>query len=376
VAGLVIAPDQREAAPGGREDAGAMSPPPRQDGPPALVRAAASLFGVAWEARRLLYQRGWLAPRRVPTRVVSVGNLTVGGTGKTPAVELAVRTLTGLGHRPAVISRGYRRRSRGVQVVADAASIRLEGEDAGDEPFLLARRLPGVPVVVGANRAEAVQVARQRFDVTAIVLDDGFQHRTLRKDLEIIMARARRPWGNGRLLPDGPLREPLAALARADLVVATGATSIGEASEVAAAVDRYAPHCPLLAARYAPVECWEAQRVRSIPLARLARARLVAFAGLAAHAGFHATLAELGVEMEAAIAFPDHHWYSERDLATLESRAAAGGIDGLVTTEKDWVRLRPLRPSRRPLYVVSVRLDLVAGQGEWQAAFERACPRR
>jgi tetraacyldisaccharide 4'-kinase len=324
--------------------------------------------------REWLYRAGLLTSQAVGCPVVSIGNLTVGGTGKTPAVELAVRTLADLGHRPAVISRGYRRHSRGVQVVADAASIRLEGKDAGDEPFLLARRLPGVPVVVGANRAEAVKVTRERFDVTAIVLDDGFQHRTLRKDLEIVMARAERPWGNGRLLPDGPLREPLPALSRADLVVAAGAASPADAPEVRAALDRYAPGCPLLAARYVPVESWEAQRVRSVPLARLADARLVAFAGIAVPAGFRSTLAELGVRVEAVVGFPDHHWYDERDLAALESRAAAPGIDGLVTTEKDWVRLRPLRPCRSPLYVVRVRLDLVSGHAHWRAAFERACP--
>jgi tetraacyldisaccharide 4'-kinase len=261
-----------------------------------------------------------------------------------------------------------------VQVVADAASIRLEGQDAGDEPFLLARRLPGVPVVVGANRAEAVKVTRDRFDVTAIVLDDGFQHRTVRKDLEIVMARAARPWGNERLLPDGPLREPLRALARADLVVAAGASSPADAPEIAAAIGRFAPGCPLLAARYVPVECWEAQRVRSVPLTWLGAARLVAFAGIAVPAGFRTTLAELGVQVEAVVGFPDHHWYDERDLAALEARAAGPGIDGLVTTEKDWVRLRSLRPSRRPLYVVSVRLDLVSGHAHWRAAFERACP--
>jgi tetraacyldisaccharide 4'-kinase len=308
--------------------------------------------------------------------VVAIGNLTVGGTGKTPAVELAVRTLTRLGYAPAVVSRGYRRRSRGVQVVADAASIRLEPEDAGDEPFLLARRLPGIPVVVGANRAEAIRTAQERFGITAVVLDDGFQNRTVEKSLEIVMARARNPWGNGRLLPSGPLREPLTALARAHVVVAAGATSLEDAEEVTAAVRRHAPGCPVLAARYVPVECWEAQRVRPVPLERLRGARLVPFAGIASPSGFRATLDELGVRMDALIGFRDHHWYDERDLAALEARAETAGVDGLVTTEKDWVRLRALRPCRRPLYVVSVRLDLLAGHDIWMAAFERACPKR
>ena len=262
--------------------------------------------------------------------------------------------------------------------MADAASIRLEGEDAGDEPFLLARRLPGVPVVVGANRAEAVKLARERFDVTAIVLDDGFQHRTLRKDLEIVMARARRPWGNGRLLPAGPLARAPAARSREPIWSSPAGAALAGGCGRGGRRRRSirARHAPLLAARYVPVECWEAQRVRAIPLAQLANARLLAFAGIASPAGFQATLAELGVRVEAVVVFPDHHWYRERDLAALEVRAAAPGIDGLVTTEKDWVRLRPLRPCRLPLYVVSVRLDLVSGHAAWLTAFERACPRR
>jgi tetraacyldisaccharide 4'-kinase len=231
-------------------------------------------------------------------------------------------------------------------------------------------------VVVGANRAEAVRVAQDRFGITAVVLDDGFQHRTVEKSLEIVMARAHNPWGNGRLLPSGPLREPLAALARADMVVAAGATSIADADGVVAAVRRYAGRCPVLAARYVPVQCWEAERVRPVPLEQLAGARLVAFAGIALPAAFQSTLNEIGVRVETVVAFRDHHWYTERDLAGLEARASAPGIDGLVTTEKDWVRLRALRPCRRPLYVVSVRLDLLSGHETWIAAFERACPKR
>src|SRR5262249_41503474 len=157
------------------------------------------------------------------------------------------------------------------------------------------------------------------FNITAIVLDDGFQHRTLRKDLEIVMARARRPWGNGCLLPEGPLREPLTALARADLVVAAGAASVQDAPQVGGGTRRYAAACPVLAARYVPVECWEAHRVRPIPLTQLSNARLVAFAGIASPTAFEATLAELNVQVQGVVAFRDHHWYDERDLAALEA---------------------------------------------------------
>lgn len=345
-------------------------------GPRPLLRALASGYRGALGVREWLYACRLLRSRRLGCPVVSVGNLTVGGTGKTPAVELAVRTLAELGYRPAVVSRGYRRQTSGVQIVADTASIRLEPEDAGDEPFLLARRLPGVPVVVGANRFEAARLAVERFGVTAVALDDGFQHRTLEKDLEILMARARNPWGNGRLLPGGPLREPVSALARADLVVATGAETLEDAREVTESVQRHAPGVPVVAARYAPVECWEAERMRPVALGQLDGLRLVAFAGIASPAGFRGTLRGLGVNVESLTAFADHHWYDEREVAALEAEAERAGVDGLVTTEKDWVRLRTRRPFRRPLYVVSIKLDLLSGHEAWTAVFARACPKR
>jgi tetraacyldisaccharide 4'-kinase len=327
-------------------------------------------------AREWLYGRGVLESRRLQCPVVSVGNLTVGGTGKTPAVELAVHTLVELGHHPAVVSRGYRRHSSGVQVVADSASIRMDPEDAGDEPFLLARRLPGIPVVVGASRWEAARLAVERFGVTAIVLDDGFQHRTLAKDLEIVMARARNPWGNGRLLPGGPLREPLSALARAGLIVATGVEAPGDLAEVQATATMHAPGVPVLPARHVPVECLEAERMRPVPLAELARLPLVAFAGIASPTSFERTLVSLGARLADSLAYADHHWYTREDLTALDDRARALGAAALVTTEKDWVRLRRLPLPRRPLYVVTVRLELLSGQATWRAAFEAACPKQ
>jgi tetraacyldisaccharide 4'-kinase len=343
---------------------------------PAAARAmtvVAAGYRAGLGARDWLYRRGVLRSRAVAPVVVSIGNLTVGGTGKTPATELAALTLASLGRRPAIVSRGYRRRSRGVQIVADTASIRLDPEDAGDEPFLLARRLPGVPVIVGANRHEAACVAVERFGVNAIVLDDGFQHRTLEKDLEIVMVRADEPWGNGRLLPSGPLREPLAALVRADLVVATGVTRDADADAVRLGVARHAARVPVLAAVYTPAECWRAGRMEPLPLARLAGLRVLAFSGVGSPAGFERTLTQLGAILDDVVVFDDHHWYSGADLDDLAARAARRGVDALVTTEKDWVRLRALPLPARPLYVVSIRLDLVTGEPAWRSAFERAC---
>jgi len=342
-------------------------------GPARLLSVAGGGYRGLLGAREWLYGHGVLKSRALPCRVVSIGNLTVGGTGKTPAVEVAVQTLTELGHRAAVVSRGYGRSTRGVQIVADAASIHLDPEEAGDEPFLLARRLPGVPVLVGSNRHDAARLAIERFGVTAIVLDDGFQHRTLTKDLEIVMTRAQRPWGNRRLLPAGPLREPLTSLARADLIVVTGLPG-ADAHEVTEAVGAHAPRVPVLSAVITPSECWEAGRMRPLRLTDLSGKRLVAFAGIASPAAFAETLRETGAVVEALLEFADHHWYSTDDVARLDVRADELGVEALITTEKDWVRLRRLRLPRRPLYVLSIRLVLQSGEAAWRQAFHRACP--
>ena len=174
--------------------------------------------------RDAAYGRGWLARGRLPCAVVSLGNLTVGGTGKTPAVEMVARWLTDEGRRVAIVSRGYGRRAEApVELVSDGGAPRLPADRAGDEPLLLARRLPGVAVVVGADRLLAGRWTVTHLRPDVILLDDGFQQRRLLKDVEIVCLDARAPWGPGGLFPRGTLREPQTALARADLLIVTRA---------------------------------------------------------------------------------------------------------------------------------------------------------
>jgi tetraacyldisaccharide 4'-kinase len=326
-------------------------------------------------ARQWLYGAGVLKSRSVSScGVIAIGNLIVGGTGKTPAVEHAVRTLLDLGARPAILSRGYGRRSRGLQVVADGSGIRLDPADAGDEPFLLARRLPGVPVIVGANRYEAARLAVARFGVTAVVLDDGFQHRSLAKDAEIVMARAHDPWGNGRLLPAGPLREPLSALRRAALVIVSGARRVADADEVKAAVAEHAPATSVLAADYEPDGCWDADGGAVESPDVLGGRRLLGFAGIGTPGGFRLTLEELGVTLADYLVFPDHFWYGPDEVSAIGRRADELAVDGMVTTEKDWVRLRALPTGRRRLLVLGVRLILLEGHTQWRSTLAAALP--
>jgi tetraacyldisaccharide 4'-kinase len=349
----------------------------------------AGLSALSWAYRAALamrdraYRWGLLRTGRLPCPVVSVGNLTLGGSGKTPTVELAVRTLLDIGAVPAVVSRGYGRVTRGAHVVADRDGIRAQPRHAGDEPLLLAERLPGVPVVVGENRYEAGRVAVERCGATALVLDDSFQHRTLAKDLEILVVPGRAPWGNARVFPRGMLREPLSGLARAHVVVVTNPPAPATVADVTAMVRRHNATAAVLAARYQLQDAIEPLRRRRVPVAELAGRRLLAFAGLGSPQGFADTLDTIGIRRVGFAEFPDHHWFTPGDLAELARDAHATGAQGLVTTEKDWVRVRDLPPPPLPVWVLPVRLVIESGLETWQrllaavlapAPLERPCP--
>jgi tetraacyldisaccharide 4'-kinase len=315
-------------------------------------------YRAALAVREAAYTRGLLARGRLPCPVVSVGNLTVGGTGKTPAVELVARWLADDGRRVAVVSRGYGRRPGApVELVSDGGEPTLTVERAGDEPLHLARRLPGVAIVVGADRLAAGRwaVAHVRPDV--VLLDDGFQQRRLLKDVEIVCLDARAPWGSGGLLPRGTLREPPSALARAHLVIATRVAAGANLAGLLEEIRQRAGRVPCLAADYA-VEGLEDLGSGSLHSGAALQGRAVlAFAGIAAPERLADTLAAHGAVVRDLIAFPDHHPYDARDLQTVARRAHAVGASLLVTTEKDAVRLRP------PGALAASQLELVRQAG-------------
>ena len=344
-----------------------------------VVTAGLAALSVGYRAaltlRETAYRVRLLGTGRLACPVISIGNITLGGSGKTPVTELAVRTLRELGGRPAVVSRGYGRHTRGVHVVADSGGIRLAAHDAGDEPRLLAERLPGVPVVVGENRLAAGRVAAEHCGATVIVLDDGFQHRTIAKDLEIVVVNGQAPWGNARLFPRGMLREPMAALGRADLVVVTNPPGAAEVEAVSREVGRHNRRAPVLTAVYEVVDAYDLDSGRRLGAEALAGRRLLAFAGLGTPRGFADTLAAAGVRVPGLVEFPDHHWYAGDEVADLARQSIAVGAEGLITTEKDAVRLRGLPAPRVPLWVLSVRLRLTGGTDVWVQALARTLAR-
>jgi tetraacyldisaccharide 4'-kinase len=328
-------------------------------------------YRLALATRERAYRLRLLSTGRLPCPVVSVGNITVGGSGKTPMVEQVALCLRELGATPAIVSRGYGRDGRGVSIVADREGPRLPPRAAGDEPLLLADHLPGTPVVVGENRFEAGQVAVHRCGAASIVLDDGFQHRTLHKDLEILVVNGSAPWGNRRLFPRGMLREPLSALERADLFVVTNPRTTAETEAATDTIRRHNMRAPILVGSYRVVGALATPEGREIPPGALTGRRLLAFAGLGSPRGFAHTLSAARVDVAGLIEYPDHHWFTQRDVEELARHAAAIGAEGLITTEKDWIRLKSLAMPPVSVHVLRVQLHLETGREQLLQILER-----
>jgi tetraacyldisaccharide 4'-kinase len=258
----------------------------------------------------------------------------VGGTGKTPLVILLARLLANMGRCPAVLSRGYGGRSKApVNIVSDGNRIFSAWREAGDEPVLIARLLPGIPVLTGKKRLATGQAAVERFGADVLILDDAFQHRQLCRNLDIVLVDAGRPFGNGALLPRGELRERPEALRRAHLVVRTG--SGGGAGDGIGGIFGL----PSFSGVHRPLELVGAGEGNTLPLAELQGRRILAFAGIGRPESFRKSLVGLGAEVVSFRAFTDHQPYGPGDIEALGRLASESGAELIVTTEKDGVRL-------------------------------------
>jgi tetraacyldisaccharide 4'-kinase len=335
--------------------------PTRLPGPVlrAVLTPFSALYGRALEARARLYAAGTLRSHRVSAPVVSVGNLTFGGTGKTPFVEFLARRFRFEGKRPAIVSRGYGRSSRGVIVVSDGQGPLVGPEEGGDEPVAIARRLPAVPVVVGERRAEAAGAAIER-GADLVLLDDGFQHLAIRRDVNLLLLDAADPFGGGRLPPAGRLREPLSALARADAFVFTRLDRADPPRDARSRLARSNPEAPVFTARIRTAGLWD-ERGSSVAGSRLTARRFVAVCGIANPAGFAGSIGELDLAPEELLAFPDHHRYRNGDLKKIRRAADRTGSAWILTTEKDAVKL----DGRTLLPVVTLRLEVEIGESSF-----------
>jgi tetraacyldisaccharide 4'-kinase len=308
-----------------------------------LRRAAlAPLVPVGWAVgagaslHRALYRAGWWRAARLAGHVVSVGNLVVGGTAKTPAAAWVASALHGRGRKVVLASRGYGVRRLGrerVHVVSDGRFARSRAELAGDEPMLLAALAPGVPVLAGRDRALVGLRALSAFGADVLVLDDGFQHHRLHRDLDVLTVDGAQGFGNRRVLPRGPLREPLSALRHADAVgVVDGPLAAADEALLA----RLAPGARRFAARRAPLRLRPLAGGRGEPPDALAGAALGLLSGLARPASLRRSVEALGARVVAERRFADHHRYRARDLRDLSRDAPLW-----ITTEKDALKITP-----------------------------------
>ena len=303
-----------------------------------LLAPLAALYGAGVELRLALYRHGLLRVCRAARPVVSVGNVAAGGTGKTPFVRWLARELLRRGLVPSILTRGYRRESRGTLVVSDGAGVLAPVAAAGDEASLLARALPKVPVVADSRRSRAADLVEARgWNVSLHLLDDGFSHVALARDVDIVLLDATAPDAGGALLPQGLLREPLSSLARADMVVVTKTEQADPTAAVTLA-RRHAPGVPVYHAVTAVTGLSDGSG-QAVPRASLGEVPLVAVAGIARPGAFAATLSALRLSPAATLTFRDHVRYGPVELGRIERAVEETSAAAVVTTEKDAVKL-------------------------------------
>jgi tetraacyldisaccharide 4'-kinase len=318
------------------------------------------LYGVAMQARRALYQRGLFHVHKIGAPVISVGNITTGGTGKTPLVEWIARALARRQKRVCILTRGYGRHHPGNRVlVSNGSEIFSDARETGDEPLLLAEKLKGdAAVICDADRVAAARWATENLDTELFILDDGFQHLRVARDYNIAAIDATNPWGNRRLLPAGNLRESPDQLVRADCIVITRADDTAQTEVLKSEIDRLSKGRPVFLSRMKInglrnlTNSASANELKSGPVA--------AFCGVGNPESFFAQLRRDGYTLCHTRVFPDHHYYTQEEINTLVSQSIERGAHALLTTGKDEVKLRSLKCDM-PCYVVDVAIEIEAG---------------
>jgi len=326
---------------------------------PAIVLSPLStLYSAVTRARLTAYRREWFSTAKLPVPVISVGNLTTGGTGKTPLVEYVCQVLgrpnaSGSRKRICVLSRGYGRTNASSQVVvSDGNQLLANPNEAGDEPFLLAKNLSGVAAVIcNRDRFAAGTWAVANLDTEVFVLDDGFQHLQLQRDLDIVTIDATNPWSNKSLLPYGRLREPLSSLSRAGCFVITRADQIDDCTAIKQVIEKFAPGKPIFTSRMstAAIRTIDGEVVDTLP------ERVGAFCGVGNPESFFGQLREQGLAPVFTRTFADHYHYTQTDLDRLSKEAESHDVQCLITTAKDAVKLASLS-LKLPCFSLEIRI--------------------
>ena len=325
---------------------------------------AAIPYGVVARLRVFLYDWGWFDQRRLPVPVLSVGNLTMGGTGKTPAVILFVDWLLAQGKRVAILSRGYRRTSTAQYLmVSDGERLLVDASEAGDEPFMIAQRCPKAIVAVGADRYELGDWVLSRLPIDCLVLDDGFQHLGLYRDVNLLLVDATDAEGLAAMTPAGRLREPLRAAARATAIVITRADVPAQVTEVCRKLKATLGFMPdPIQAVFRPESLVSVMTGTSEPLS-WSKGKTALLCSGVGHAGSFRSLVErIGMKIVGEVVHPDHHAYTSQDVDRLKARAVELRAELVVTTEKDACKLAALLQPIDSWWAVRLTTNVIAGE--------------
>ncbi|MBF88553.1 MAG: tetraacyldisaccharide 4'-kinase [Candidatus Marinimicrobia bacterium] len=295
-------------------------------------------------SRNFFYSIGFFISKRLTVPTISVGNITIGGTGKTPIVIAIAQLLLKMDRHPGIISRGYGRRSTGCVPVSDGRRLLVPWEEAGDEPFMIAKKLPSVPVVVDEEKYRGANYAIEKFNVDIILLDDAFQHRSVERDLDIVLFNSCDPKEYYRMLPYGRLREPIRSVRRADFIIWSRADQKSPSNSIKKALD---------VTKYKQIKT--GLKVESTT--NLKGKKVFAFCGIGDPNSFYKILQEQGAKILELKIFPDHHNYSVGEINNLKMKAEQLKADYIVTSEKDWVKISHWKEDLNLITPIPIKLN-------------------
>jgi tetraacyldisaccharide 4'-kinase len=357
----------------------------------AILRVVLFLLSLIYlrivQFRLWLYRSRVYRPRSMGSLVISVGNLTVGGTGKTPVVEMLARALQTGGRRVAILSRGYKSvpkplvvrlwekisKNKAIfipRVVSDGRSLLLDSRMAGDEPFMLANNLRDVVVLVDRDRVKSGRYAVDEFNSDVLLLDDGLQYVRMRHGIEIVLVDSQAPFGNEFMLPRGTLREPPPNLRRATHIFLTKCESAGN-EELIARIRKYNRTADIIQTSHGPKHLKNFVTGEIKPLSFLEDLRVGTICGIAVPESFENAVRNLGADIELAKSYTDHHRFSAKEIESFLRRCGRKSLDAVITTEKDAVRIPRIVEPEVPIYYLRVEIEILAGQENWERLVDR-----
>lgn len=326
-----------------------------------ILNFISCLYYLVVQLRLFLYEKRLIRQTQVPAKVISIGNITLGGTGKTPAIIEIANLFSD--KKVTILSRGYKsRHENNLAVISDGKQILLGVTESGDEPYLLAKRLPTIPVIIGKNRLKSAKYAIDNFGAEIIVLDDGFQYLPLKRDLDIVLIDGRNPYGNNNLFPAGILREPLKNLKRANIFIITKIDQSLNRTAIIQGLKKINPHALILESKHTPIKFISFDSKEEYPLEFIKDIDILALSSIGDPDSFEAILKKLTPRHFLHLKYPDHYAYTKKDVNKLID--CLQGISFIITTEKDMVRLREVVPADLPILYLLIRFEITTPN--WQ----------